>query len=101
MHKQLASYLGVAANNISVWLWGNPVRLSGLLPNRHVKKICDLYGIKARWLEVESIEEFKVLLDFDTPTRLDLTIIAGRRVPIATCNQKRSGPQSRPVFGPH
>jgi hypothetical protein len=79
MHKQLASYLGVAANNISVWLWGNPVRLSGLLPNRHVKKICDLYGIKARWLEVESIEEFKVLLDLDTPTRLDLTTIAGRR----------------------
>jgi hypothetical protein len=46
-----------------------------------VKKICDLYGIKARWLEVESIEEFKVLLDLDTPTGLDLVTIAGRMVP--------------------
>jgi hypothetical protein len=72
-HKQLANYLGVAANNISVWIWGNPMRLAGLLPNRHVRKICDLYGIKARWLEVESIEEFKTLLDLDTLARLDLT----------------------------
>ena len=71
MHKQLASYLGVAANNISVWIWGNPVRLAGLLPNQHVRKICDLYGIKTQWLEVESIEEFKALLDLDTPTRLE------------------------------
>ena len=72
MHKQLANYLGVAANNISVWIWGNPVRLPGLLPNRHVRKICDLYGIKARWLEVESIEEFKVLLDMEVDLRTGL-----------------------------
>ena len=79
-HKQLASYLGVAANNISVWIWGNPVRLAGLLPNRHVRKICDLYGIKARWLEVDSIDEFKALLDLNIPIRPDLTTIAGGRV---------------------
>jgi hypothetical protein len=82
-HKQLSNYLGVAANNISVWIWGNPVRLAGLLPNRHVRKICDLYGIKARWLEVESIEEFKALLDLDTlasptPTVVEPLQLAGQ-----------------------
>lgn len=61
-HELLAAHLGIAPNNISTWINGNEVRGRDLVPDRHVKRITDLFALPAQWLELESLEEFKGLL---------------------------------------
>lgn len=61
-HELLAEHLGIAPNNISTWINGNEVRARELVPNRHIKRLTDLYGIPVQWLELASLEEFKMLL---------------------------------------
>jgi len=61
-HELLAEHLGIAPNNISTWINGNEVRGRELVPNRHIKRLTDLYGIPVQWLELASLEEFKMLL---------------------------------------
>ena len=61
-HELLAEHLGIAPNNISTWINGNEVRARELVPNRHIKRLTDLYGIPVEWLEFASLEEFKMLL---------------------------------------
>jgi hypothetical protein len=61
-HELLAGHLGIAPNNISTWINGNEVRGRELVPNRHIKRITDLFEIPVQWLEIDSLEEFKVLL---------------------------------------
>lgn len=58
-HELLARNLGIAPNNISVWINGNDVRVPELVPNRHVKTLSDLFGVPLELLELESLEEFK------------------------------------------
>lgn len=38
------------------------------MPNRHIKRLTDLYGIPVQWLELASFEEFKMLL-YASPLR--------------------------------
>ncbi len=61
-HELLAEHLGIAPNNISIWINGNEVRARELVPNRHVKRITDLFEVPVQWLEIDSLEEFKALL---------------------------------------
>ena len=61
-HELLARNLGVAPNNISVWINGNEMRAPELIPNRHVKTLTDLFHIPLEWLELESLDEFKARL---------------------------------------
>ena len=61
-HERFARHLGISPNNISMWINGNEVRAPELVPNTHIKKICDLFDVRVQWLEVESIEEFKALM---------------------------------------
>jgi hypothetical protein len=58
-HELLARNLGIAPNNISVWINGSDVRVPELVPNRHVKTLSDLFGVPLELLELESLEEFK------------------------------------------
>jgi hypothetical protein len=58
-HELLARNLGIAPNNISVWINGNDVRVPELVPNRHVKTLSDLFGVPLEMLEMDSLEEFK------------------------------------------
>jgi hypothetical protein len=62
-HELLAEYLNIAPNNISTWINGNEVRGRELVPNRHIRHITDLFEIPVQWLETDSLEEFKALLD--------------------------------------
>lgn len=61
-HESLAEHLGIAPNNISTWINGNEVRGRELVPNRHIRRLTDLYRISVQWLELASLEEFKMLL---------------------------------------
>lgn len=58
-HERLAECLGIAPNNISTWVNGNEVRSRGFVPDKHVKRIADLFHIPVQLLEMESLERFK------------------------------------------
>ena len=58
-HELLAKSLGIAPNNISVWINGSDVRVPELVPNRHVKHLTELFEIPLDWLELASLDQFK------------------------------------------
>ena len=62
-HERLAECLGIAPNNISTWVNGNEVRSRDLVPDKHVKRIADLYQIPIQLLELDSLDRFKASLD--------------------------------------
>ena len=57
--KQLADYLGIGPNNISIWCKGQPpYRPPDMVPNHHVGELCRLFGIDRDLLQ-RSLEEFE------------------------------------------
>ncbi len=64
-HDRLAECLGIASNNISTWVNGNEVRSRDLIPDKHVKRIADLYHVSIQSLEMDSLEQFKASLGND------------------------------------
>ena len=62
-HERLAECLGIAPNNISTWVNGNEIRSRGFVPDKHVKRIADLFHIPVQLLEMDSLERFKTSVD--------------------------------------
>jgi len=59
---QLANCLNIKPHNIPVWCNGTEVKRADQIPDRHVAKLTELFGIDTDILKVESLNEFEKLL---------------------------------------
>lgn len=60
----LADHIGISQGNISVWMNGDGTdeNKGDRIPDKHVKKFCDLFQIETRWLKLEDQAQFETYL---------------------------------------